>query len=193
MTEQGRAVVGQAVDAQAEAVIAFWLGEVPPEKRFAKDAALDRVIGDRFGALRDAVLAGGAEGWRETPERLLAAIILLDQFSRNLHRGTAEAFAADPLALALTHVAIERGWEERYTVDERQFLYMPLMHAEDAAMQALSVDRFEQLGKADALAFARDHRDVVVRFGRFPSRNAALGRSSTAAELDYLAQPGAGW
>jgi uncharacterized protein (DUF924 family) len=181
------------MDDDAAAVIAFWLGEVPPDKRFAKDAALDRTIAARFGDLRDRVLEENAAGWRDTPDRLLAAIILLDQFSRNLHRGTAQAYAADPLALSLTREAIGRGWEDRYSAEQRQFLYMPLMHAEDAEVQALSVASFEALGNAEALAFARDHRDVVLRYGRFPSRNAALGRVSTPAEEAYLAQPGVGW
>lgn len=178
---------------RAREVLDFWLGEVPAEKRFAKDAELDRQIGERFGALRDAVLESGAEGWRDTPERLLAAVILLDQFSRNLHRGTPQAFAADPLALDLTKEAIAKGWEDGYSPVERQFLYLPLMHSEDRSVQALSVEKFEALGDANVIGFARDHRDVVERYGRFPSRNAALGRASTAEEEAYLSKPGAGW
>jgi len=174
-------------------VLDFWLGEVSPEQRFTKDDALDRTITERFGAARDAVLASGAADWRVTPDALLAAIILLDQFSRNIHRGKAEAFAADDIARGLTLAAIERGWEARYTPEQRQFLYLPLMHAEDAALQALSVEKFEDLGDEKALAFARDHRDVQARFGRFPSRNAALGRASSHEEQAYLAQPDAGW
>jgi uncharacterized protein (DUF924 family) len=139
------------------------------------------------------VLESGAEGWRDTPERLLAAVILLDQFSRNLHRGTPAAFAADPLALELTMAAIANGWEAGYSPVERQFLYLPLMHSEEAGVQALSVEKFEELGDANVLKFARDHREVVERYGRFPSRNAALGRASTAEEQAYLSKPGAGW
>ncbi|WP_019516433.1 DUF924 family protein [Sphingomonas sp. Mn802worker] len=174
-------------------VLDFWSDRVTPEQRFAKDDALDRMIATRFGATRDAVLASDAAGWRDTPEALLAAIILLDQFSRNIHRGKAEAFAADGLARDLTLEAIRRGWEDRYTPEQRQFLYMPLMHAEDAELQALSVEKFEQLGDEEALSFARDHRDVQARYGRFPSRNAALGRTSSPEEQEYLSQPAAGW
>ena len=106
----------------------------------------------------------------------------------------AEAFAADRLAADLTRDAIANGWEERYEVpEERAFLYLPLMHAEDAGTQALSVDRYEALGIADNLKFARDHAEVIARFGRFPSRNAALGRTSAPEEEEYLSQPGAGW
>ena len=185
--------MNEGVNVQPKDVLDFWFEEVTPEQRFAKDDALDLRIADRFGDARDAVLARGAQGWRDTPEALLAAIILLDQFSRNIHRGTAEAFAADDLARELTLVAIERGWEARYTPEQRQFLYMPLMHAEDAALQALSVEKFEELGDEKALAFARDHQGVQARYGRFPSRNAALGRASSPEEQAYLSQPGAGW
>lgn len=174
-------------------VLDFWFDEVTPERRFAKNDALDRTIADRFGDTRDAVLASGAQGWRDTPDALLAAIILLDQFSRNIHRGQAEAFAADGLARDLTLEAIGRGWEDRYTPEQRQFLYMPLMHTEDAALQALSVEKFEQLGDEKALGFAHDHQSVQARYGRFPSRNAALGRVSSPQEQAYLSQPDAGW
>ncbi len=173
-------------------VLDFWFG-MTTDQHFAKDDALDRTIAERFGALRDGVLRGRAEGWRDDPDTLLAAIILLDQFSRNMHRGTAAAFAADGLAVELTLSAIERGWEDRYPPDRRVFLYMPLMHAEDRALQDLSVAKFEALGIDENIAFARDHRDVIAAYGRFPSRNAALGRTSTAKEEAYLAQPDAGW
>jgi len=179
---------------QAKAVLAFWFGEVPAEKRFVKDEALDREIAERFGPMRDAVLASGARDWRGTPDDLLAAIILLDQFSRNIHRGRAEAFVGDALALDLTREAIEQGWDERTEREEaRAFVYMPLMHAEDRDAQRLSIACFEQLGNDENLRFARDHAAVIERFGRFPSRNAALGRRSTPDEAAYLSQPGVGW
>ncbi|RYD50325.1 MAG: DUF924 domain-containing protein [Sphingomonadales bacterium] len=183
-----------AVDVHAGTaqVLGFWFG-LSQEEQFAKSADLDRQIGERFGTLRDLVLADGAKGWHADRDTMLAAIILLDQFSRNLHRGSAEAFAADPLALVLALETIERGWDLEGPPEQRQFLYMPLMHSEDAAMQALSVEKFEALGNPLNLRFARDHADVIERFGRYPSRNAALGRESSAEELDYLSQPDAGW
>lgn len=181
------------VHAAAQAVIAFWLDETPEKKWFAKDAGLDRAIGERFSGLRDAVLASGAAGWDVDPDTLLAAVILLDQFSRNIHRGSGEAFAADALALDLTHRALAKGWDEAIPPERRAFLYMPLMHAEDREEQRLSVDCFTRLGHPDNLEFAKAHRTVIDRFGRFPSRNAALGRVSTEAEQAYLSQPGAGW
>jgi len=110
-----------------------------------------------------------------------------------VHRGTAEAFAADPLARTLALEAIDKGWDLAAAHEQRQFFYLPLMHSEDAAIQALSVEKFTALGDANNLRFARDHADVIARFGRFPSRNAALGRESTAEEREYLSQPGAGW
>jgi len=181
------------VHAAAQGVLTFWFDETTEEQWFAKDDTLDRTIAARFGALRDAVLASGAAGWDGDPDTLLAAIILLDQFSRNIHRGSREAFAADSLSLDLTHRALARGWDETIAPERRAFLYMPLMHAEDREEQRLSVDCFTRLGNAENLDFARKHRAVIDRFGRFPSRNQALGRVSTEAEKAYLSQPDAGW
>lgn len=171
----------------------FWFREIPPEKQFSKDADLDRTIAERFGAWRDAVLASGALGWRGEPETLLAAIVLLDQFSRNIHRDSARAFEADPLAESLAREGIARGWDATLPPEQAVFLLMPLMHAEHADAQALSVAKFEALGLDVNARFARDHAAVFERFGRFPSRNAALGRVSTPGEDEYLSQPGAGW
>ncbi|KTF70174.1 hypothetical protein ATB93_05705 [Sphingomonas sp. WG] len=164
-----------------------------PEQWFSASASVDQEIADLFGADRDAVLATDAEGWDEAPDTLLAAIILLDQFSRNIHRGKAEAFAGDALARRLACHALERGWDTGMTDEQRQFLYLPFEHAEDAEFQALSLRCFEALGLEEPLAYARDHADVFRRFGRFPGRNAALCRISTPEELEYLSQPGAGW
>lgn len=180
------------VHARAREVLGFWFA-LTPEQHFAKSPKLDAEIGARFGPLRDLVLNTGAAGWRDDPETLLAAIILLDQFSRNIHRGTAQAFAADPLALELALQAIEKGWDVGMSVEQRQFLYLPLEHAEDKAMQKLSVEKFAALDDAYLLGFARKHAQVIERFGRFPSRNAALGRESVAEELEFLKAEGAGW
>lgn len=180
------------VHARAREVLGFWYA-LTPEQHFAKSERLDGEIRERFGALRDAVLASGAEGWRDDPETLLAAIVVLDQFSRNIHRGTAEAFAADSLAQELTLEALEKGWDEGMTGERKQFLYMPLMHAEDEALQDLCIDKFEALGDKNSLDFAHQHAGAIIRFGRFPSRNAALGRVSTELEKEYLSQPDAGW
>lgn len=181
------------VQHRAGQVLAFWFDALLPEQWFLKSDGLDREIADLFGPLRDQVLASDAAGWDEDPETLLAAVILLDQFSRNIHRGRAEAFAADPLAQRLSRLAVERGWDRRMSKEQRQFLYLPFEHAEDAVLQALSLHCFTSLEDDHLLAYARDHAAVFGRFGRFPARNEALGRISTPDELDYLNQPGAGW
>lgn len=181
------------VHAQAREVLDFWFDQVGPERHFAKDDALDAEIADRFGALRDAVLASEAADWRDEAHHLLAAVILLDQFSRNVHRGSAEAFAADPLALELALIGIARGDDRQFPPLERSFLYMPLMHSEDRGVARFSLRCFEDLGNPNNLKFARDHAEVLARYGRYPSRNAALGRVSTEAEAAYLSRPDAGW
>lgn len=185
-------VADPQVHDRAARILDFWFG-IPRKQQFAKDPVLDRIIAERWEGLRDDLLATRADGWRDHPDTLLAAIIVLDQFSRNIHRNSPEAFAADDLAAALTLEAITHGWERRYSAEQRAFLYMPLMHAEDGPLQALSLDRFAALGDAEQLDYAQQHAAVLARYGRFPSRNAALGRSSTAAEDVYLSRPGAGW
>lgn len=181
------------VQHRAGQVLAFWFDALLPEQWFLKSDGVDREIADLFGDLRDRVLASDAAGWDEEPETLLAAVILLDQFSRNIHRGQAEAFAGDPLAQHLAKLAVKRGWDGRMSEEQRQFLYMPFEHAEDAELQALSLRCFTSLEDDELLGYARDHADIFRRFGRFPGRNEALGRISTPDELDYLSQPGAGW
>ncbi|QIG80265.1 DUF924 family protein [Stakelama tenebrarum] len=181
------------VHAKAREILVFWFEWLMPEQHFSKSEALDATISERFGALRDQVLATRAKGWRADRDTLLAAVILLDQFSRNMHRGTADAFAGDGLALELSQLAIAREWDRGMTTAQRQFLYMPFMHAEDAELQRRSIALFESLGDAYVLKFAREHAEVIAQFGRFPSRNAALGRISTAEEQAYLSRPDAGW
>ncbi|ONF97678.1 DUF924 family protein [Sphingomonas jeddahensis] len=178
---------GADVEEAAREVLDFWFA-LSMEKQFARDPALDTDITRRFGALRDKVFAHRAEGWRDGPDELLAAIVLLDQFSRNIHRDSPRAYEADDLAVELTLLAIERGWEGRYAEEERAFLYMPLMHAEDPALQDLCVDRFAAMGGPN-LPFAIGHREVIERFGRFPTRNAALERDTTPEERAFLEAP----
>ena len=176
------------VYAQAEAVLHFWFEEVPPDRRFAHDPGLDAECARRFKGLRDDLAATGAAGWWDDPRGLFAAVILLDQFSRNIYRGSAEAYAADPVARALADKAIVCGWDRDMRATERQFLYLPFQHSEDAADQERSVALFEALGQPEPLRYAHLHRDVIGRFGRFPGRNAALGRANTAEEEAFLAE-----
>lgn len=184
---------GEEVHAKAREVLGFWFDLLMPEQWFGSGSSIDEEIRTLFGPLRAQVIATGAAEWRGDPEALLAAILLIDQFGRNIHRGEAEAFAADPLAQTLARLGLDRGWDRTMPTERRQFLYMPFQHAEDRELQALSLALFEDLGVEESLAYARDHAGVIARFGRFPSRNAALGRESTAEEREYLAQPGVGW
>ncbi|MCY7397594.1 MAG: DUF924 domain-containing protein [Sphingomonas bacterium] len=170
----------------APAVLVFWFDEVGRERWFAKSDELDGRIRARFFALHADLLASKAKAWRDMPDHLLAAIIVLDQFSRNLHRGSAKAFAADPLALDLTRLALDRGWDGVMTPDQRQFMLMPLMHSEKLADHERALDEYAKLGDANVLDFAKRHHDQIASFGRFPGRNAALGRRSTPEEQDAL-------
>ena len=166
----------------ARAVLAFWFDEVGRERWWIKDAELDAAIAARFGALREAVVASRATGWRDDPETLLAAIILCDQFSRNLHRGSRKAFETDALARELTKLGLERGWDAEMRPERRQFLLMPLQHSENLADQERSLTEFAALGDNEQARFAQLHHDQIARFGRFPGRNAALGRRTSEAE-----------
>ena len=177
----------------AAAILFFWFGELTRDQHFGKDDEVDRQCAERFGAVRDAVLASDAEGWRDDADAALAAIILLDQMSRNIHRGSPRAYEADPLALELSLSAIAAGHQRALSPERRAFLYMPLMHAEDRGVQRFSLRCFSEAGLEANFGFARDHAAVIERFGRYPSRNAALGRDSTAEEREYLNQPGVGW
>ena len=177
----------------AREVLHFWFDEVGETRWFAEDANLDRICAERFSGMRDDVLASDALGWRSEPGHLIAAVILLDQLSRNIHRGSARAFEADPLALSLAREGIARGWHREVLPDQAQFLLMPLMHAESRDAARESVMRFEEIGLADPLEFAKRHAEVIDRFGRYPSRNDALGRETTADERAFLEKEGAGW
>lgn len=176
--------------AEAINVLTFWLGEVPPEKRFIRDDALDAAIKSRFAGLHARLSDEVPEAWRLTPERMLAAIIVLDQFSRNLHRDSPKAWACDPVALSLTREALSRSYDEELRGDQLQFLFMPLMHSECPIDQALSVALFEGIENPLAYDYAKQHKVIIDRFGRFPHRNAVLGRESTLEEIAFLSQPG---
>jgi len=178
------------IPAEAQAVLDFWFGETEPEKWFKKDDTFDETVRARFADLYARAAAGGCDGWAETPQGCLALIVLLDQFPRNMFRGEARCFATDAAACAVTKLALERGLDAKLSVREKQFLYMPLQHSEDAADQALSVERYGATGSADLLKWAEAHRRIVDRFGRFPHRNEILGRETTPEEAAFLQEPG---
>ncbi|MET0240852.1 MAG: DUF924 family protein [Sphingobium sp.] len=177
----------------APEVLHFWFDEVGPERQFVKDDDLDAACASRFGDVRQAVLASDAADWRDDADSMLAAVILLDQMSRNIFRGQAEAFAADPLALELALSTIAAGFDRQLAPDRRAFVYMPLMHSEDRGVQRFALRCFGQPGLERNIDFAREHRDVIERFGRFPGRNAALGRVSTPEEQRFLDEGGGKW
>ena len=186
------------------AILDFWFAEGPNTPRrawFLKDDGFDAEIRARFGAQVAPAREGALDAWAATPEGALALLILLDQFPRNLFRGSPEAFASDPHAQQLARrVVLAERLDLRLTPTQRVFLYLPFEHEESLAAQDLSVSLFEGLRDSPAHAapggtidYAWRHRAVIHRFGRFPHRNAVLGRESTPAEQAYLAQPGAGF
>jgi uncharacterized protein (DUF924 family) len=181
-----------SVREDSAAVLHFWFDELTPEQHWTKSDDLDAEIARRFGALRDRALADTSP-WTRDADTLLAAIILLDQFSRNIHRDTPRAFEADPAALDLTLFGIGEGWHRQMEPVRRGFFYMPLMHAEARGVQRFALRCFAEAGLEKQIDFARDHAAVIERFGRYPTRNAILGRTSTPEELEYLSQPGVGW
>lgn len=187
-------------DDRIDAILRFWFGDgAPPPFRaqwWAKDAAFDDEIRARFAGHRLAAITGALDAWEETPRGALALVILIDQFSRNLFRGSPEAWANDAQALRICDRAIARGLDAKLVGSERLFLYMPTMHSEDIEVQNRSVALFEALGRelgepfTNNAEYARRHRDIVARFGRFPHRNAILGRESSAEEAAFLLEPG---
>ena len=194
---------------QPERVLAFWFGapgsatEIAGRQRklwFGKSPANDQAVIERFAATLTAATAGRLDHWARTPRGRLALVIVLDQFPHHIHRDRPQAFATDPQSLALSLAALESGEDRELAPIERVFLYLPLEHAESLDLQERSVSRYEQLAHEAAaderalfdgfLDYARKHRDVVARFGRFPHRNEILERPSTPDELEFLKQPG---
>jgi uncharacterized protein (DUF924 family) len=171
-------------------ILDFWFGELTPAQWYAASDTLDAEIVRRFAAVHSAAARCELFAWRETPEGRLAEILVLDQFSRNIHRGSAAAFAQDALALALAQEAVRAGAERALPAERRAFLYLPYMHSESAAIHAIALQLFDQPGLENNLDFERKHKVIIDRFGRYPHRNAVLGRESTAEELAFLATPG---
>jgi uncharacterized protein (DUF924 family) len=171
-------------------ILHFWFTELTPKQHFAKDPALDETIRARFGATLEAAARCELFAWRATPEGRLAEIVVLDQFSRNVYRDTARAFAQDALALALAQELVASGQDRSLPLAQRSFSYMPYMHSESALVHAQAVELFSQPGMEDTLRFELRHQAIIERFGRYPHRNAILGRKSTAEELAFLSEPG---
>ena len=188
-----------------EDVLEFWFGALdasgkPPAERSArwwrKDPAFDEVVVRTFGGDIERAARGELDDWKQSPRGRLALVILLDQFSRNAYRDTPKAFSNDARAFSIVQEGIELGHDRQLRDVERSFFYMPFMHTEDRAVQERGVEVFVRANEERAGAFeegvkfAMLHRDIVQRFGRFPHRNAILGRESTPEELEFLKQPG---
>jgi len=195
--------------ATPDAVLDFWFGapgsaaDVAARQRtlwFAKSAANDQIVGERFAETLVAAGKGELDDWATSPRGRLALIVVLDQFPHHIHRDHGQSFAYDALSLALAMEMVQRGEDAHVAPIERVFVYLPLEHAESMAMQDLSVALYDKLAHEAAvderqlfdgfLDYARKHRDVVARFGRFPHRNELLGRISTPEEIQFLKQPG---
>lgn len=176
-------------DPRVNAVLSFWFGPNPEIARpqwFKTDPAFDRAIAHLFGADYEAARTGALASWEDSPHGALALTILLDQFSRNMFRKTARAFESDALALRVAKDAIARGFDRQVTAVQRTFFYLPFEHSESLADQDRSVALVRALNDARTLDYAEQHAAIIRRFGRFPHRNAVLGRQSTPEEIAYL-------
>jgi uncharacterized protein (DUF924 family) len=190
------------MERDALAVMDFWFGrhgdrgrDTPRRPWFEKSDAFDEQIRNRFGTLIPRAIAGELRAWSAEPEGAVALILVLDQFPRNVFRGSAQAFAGDARALAAARALVDSGTDRTLPGVQRQFVYLPFEHAEDMAAQDESLRLFALLeSEAPAVGevsvWAQRHREIIARFGRFPHRNAALGRTSTAEEIEFLKQPG---
>jgi uncharacterized protein (DUF924 family) len=175
---------------QANDILHFWFDELTPVQHFKQDDAVDALIRERFTSVWTEASRCELWGWRSTVQGRLAEIIVLDQFSRNIHRGSALAFAQDAQALVLAQELVAAKWDLDLPVAQRGFAYLPYMHSESAAIHGKAMELFDQPGLENNLKFEVQHRDIIHRFGRYPHRNAVLGRTSTAQELEFLNQPG---
>lgn len=171
-------------------IIDFWFTEMEPGAWTRKIPELDEQMRQRFSEVHRQAVQGELWHWRGTDLGRLAEVIVLDQFSRNMYRDTPGAFAADALALVLAQEAIDGGVDQRLPVEQRLFLYMPFMHSESLVIHERALELFSAPGLEQNLGYEHRHRDILLRFGRYPHRNAILGRASTEEELAFLRQPG---
>jgi uncharacterized protein (DUF924 family) len=170
-------------------VLTFWRN-AGPAKWFAKSQAFDDAIRLRFEPVHHAAARGQYAAWEQTADGALALILLLDQFPRNLYRGSAHAFATDPLARSIARLSVEAGYPLEVEAALKSFFFLPFVHSEEFADQERAITLYEAAGDTDGLKWARIHRDIIARFGRFPHRNASLGRVATVEEKVFLAEGG---
>ena len=171
-------------------ILRFWFEETPSANWWSAESAFDEKVRSRYGSLIDEAARGELYEWRNEAKGRLAEIIVLDQFSRNVYRNTAQAFAQDPVALVLSQEAVRLGIHATLSPTEASFLLMPYMHSESAKIHMLAEQLFLQFTPKANYDFERRHKAIVDRYGRYPHRNAILGRASTAEELEFLQQPG---
>lgn len=175
---------------ELDSVLTYWFNTLKPADWFRKSAALDADIAKSFGPLHKRLAREAIDAAALTPSEVLAIVIVLDQFSRNIFRDQPQAFASDAKALSLAQQLVADGRDQQLSAQQRVFLYMPYMHSEELAVHDTALTLFTDLGFANNLKFERKHRDIIKRFGRYPHRNDILGRASTAAEQEFLQQPG---
>jgi uncharacterized protein (DUF924 family) len=173
-----------------QTVLQFWFHDIAPANWWKVDAEFDRLILERFSALHTRAMCSELFDWRAEPRGRLAEIIVLDQFSRNMYRGTKLAFAADAMALALAQEAVAAKADLALSPEERVFLYMPYMHSESKAIHEIAEQLFKEHGPKSNYEFELRHKAIIDQFGRYPHRNAILGRLSTKEELLFLSKPG---
>ena len=176
--------------ADIEEILNFWFKECKPEQWFKKNEDFDQMIKNRFPSAIEDAINGKLNSWEETETGCLALIIVLDQFTRNVFRDTPHAFAGDKRALALSQTCCDKGYLNNPDIKRRQFMLMPMMHSENLAVQDASLPLFFKYTSEKDYEYAKKHREIIERFGRFPHRNVILGRKSTIEELDFLKQPG---
>ena len=174
----------------AHTVLDFWFKEIDAKQWWTKSAEFDQLIASRFGSLHAAAARCELHPWRETPPGRLAEIIVLDQFSRNMFRDQPQAFACDAMALALAQTAVATQADAVLEIQQRAFVYMPYMHSESLLIHSTAQTLFSQAGLESSLASEQHHKAILDRFGRYPHRNAILGRASTTEELEFLSTPG---
>lgn len=180
-------------DTWIDDVLNFWFTELEPAQWFKKDDATDQAIIARFGGIHANHSACEPSAFIDNPRMALAAIILFDQFSRNMFRGSPKSFARDNTALTIARYVVDQGWDQAINTEQRVFVYMPFEHSEDITDQDRSLELISALGNDQQTRYAHAHREVIATFGRFPHRNDILGRNSTPEELDYLSRPGSGF
>ena len=176
--------------AKKEDILKFWFKECNPEQWFKKNDAFDQIIKNTFSNTIEAAIKGKIDDWQNTETGCLALIIILDQFTRNVFRDTPRAFAGDKRALALSQTCCDKGFLNNPDINKRKFMLMPMMHSENLAVQDTALPLFKKFASRKDFEYAKKHRDIIARFGRFPHRNLILKRKSTKEELEFLKQPG---